>query len=488
MMTSTILLILLTVAAPPQAPECKEWHECQKLALEAAERQDYNAFHDLSWRALQTGPKNDPTLMTMLARAQSLSGRPHDALVMLQRLASMGVNTDAETNDDFRFVRALPAWADFEARLKGLPPPPKPAPAAPPGTTTPTTPTPATAKPADPPATAKRGRAAGKPSKEELAKPDAAKPEATKPETAKPEATKAEVPTTPEPSKAESTPAAETKPAAPRTGNLMFSAPGLTAVGFGYDAVSGRFIVGDRKDRRLLVVGERSGRLASLAGVDAGFDEVSAFEIDSVEGDLWVTSASSQSRTSTLHKLQLISGRVLTSIALPAGEGPSRFADVAVTPQNILVLDSEGRRVYRVAKKGRTLDLVARIAVPDSTSIAPGAEGIAYAAYDQGIIRLDTATRAMTVVEPAADVDLSGVRWIRWHRGSLVAIQGSPAGPFKLLRIRLDDAGRRARGMDVLDSNVTLAGPNSAAVTGNVVYYLAPATGDQVEVKKLTLK
>lgn len=496
MMTSTILLILLTVAAPPQAPDCKEWHECQKLALEAAERQDYNAFHDLSWRALQTGPKNDPALMTMLARAQSLSGRPHDALVMLQRLASMGVNTDAETSDDFRFVRALPAWAEFEAKLKGLPPPPKPAAAAPtaspttPAPTTPpsTTPTPAPAtKPADAPAAAKRGRATGKPSKEELAKAEAAKPEATKPETAKPDTTKADATTTPEPSKAEPAPA-ETKPPAPRNGNLMFSAPGLTAVGFGYDAVSGRFIVGDRKDRRLLVVGERSGRLASLAGVDAGFDEVSAFEIDSVEGDLWVTSASSQSRTSTLHKLQLISGRVLTSIALPAGEGPSRFADVAVTPQNILVLDSDGRRIYRVAKKGRTLDLVARIAVPDSTSIAPGTEGIAYAAYDQGILRLDTGTRAMTVVEPAADVDLSGVRWIRWHRGSLVAIQGSPAGPFRLLRIRLDDTGRRARSMDVLDANVTLAGPNSAALTGNVVYYLAPAAGDQVEVKKLTLK
>ena len=55
--------------------------------------------------------------MLMLARAQSLSGRPHDALVMLQRLAAMGVATDAATNDDFRFVRALPAWAEFEAKI-----------------------------------------------------------------------------------------------------------------------------------------------------------------------------------------------------------------------------------------------------------------------------------------------------------------------------------------------------------------------------------
>src|ERR1700752_2170912 len=99
-----LLLLLVSLAAPVQATDCKDWHECQKLALDAAARQDYNAFHDLAWRALQTGPKNDPTLMTMLARAQSLSGAPGHGLVMLQRLAAMGVVTDAATHDDFRFV------------------------------------------------------------------------------------------------------------------------------------------------------------------------------------------------------------------------------------------------------------------------------------------------------------------------------------------------------------------------------------------------
>jgi hypothetical protein len=501
-MTSTLLL-MLTLIAPVQAAECNDWRACQKLALEAAERQDYNAFHDLSWRALQKGPKNDPALMTMLARAQSLSGRPHDALVMLERLAAMGVRTDAETNDDFRFVRALPAWADFEAKLKGLPAPEKPAaaPAEPPAISAAAPPSPAKA---DSPAPT-RDKPGGKTAKGEKPKPETSKPETkpgpaktegAKPASSKPEPSRSEPASaalpTPEPPKADAPAATDAKPStnanASRPGTLIFSAPGLTAVGLGYDAVSGRFIVGDRKDRRLLVVGERSGRLASLAGVDAGFDEVSAFEIDTAEGDLWVTSASSGSRTSTLHKLQLISGRVLTSIAVPESDGPSRFTDVAVTPQSILVLDAEGRRVYRAAKKGRALDLVARIAVPDATSLAPATEGMAYAAFDRGIIRLDLTTRALTVVEPGTDIDLAGLRWLRWHRGSLVAIQGGASGPFRLVRIRLDDAGRRARAIDVLDPNVTLAGPTSAAVTGNVVYYLSPAADEQVEVRKLTLK
>ena len=57
--------------------------------------------------------------MYMLARAQSLSGRPHDALVMLLRLAERGIDTDAADNDDFASVRRLPQWPDLPARLRG---------------------------------------------------------------------------------------------------------------------------------------------------------------------------------------------------------------------------------------------------------------------------------------------------------------------------------------------------------------------------------
>ena len=127
--------------------------------------------------------------------------------------------------------------------------------------------------------------------------------------------------------------------------------------------------------------------------------------------------------------------------------------------------------------------------LPTARVIAPGQEGIAYAAYDRGIIRVDLATRALTVVEAAARRQILPVcggyvgtvdRSWRFRAGQ--------SGPFRLLRLRLDDAGRRVRAVDVLDGNVTLAGPTSAAVTGNAVYYLSPAADDQVEVKKLTLK
>jgi hypothetical protein len=112
--------LVVTCAATAQEPaaggECESWQRCRALALEAAERREYEVFHDLAWRAVQKGPKNDADLMTMLARAQSLSGRPHDALVMLHRLAAMGIATDAATSEDFRRVRSLAGW---EAQDRG---------------------------------------------------------------------------------------------------------------------------------------------------------------------------------------------------------------------------------------------------------------------------------------------------------------------------------------------------------------------------------
>src|SRR6266576_1593709 len=47
----------------PRDGGCTEWHDCRQLALAAADRGEYEIFHDLAWRTVQTGPPKDPALM-----------------------------------------------------------------------------------------------------------------------------------------------------------------------------------------------------------------------------------------------------------------------------------------------------------------------------------------------------------------------------------------------------------------------------------------
>ena len=80
-----IALIALSVAfhparvigpsAPPVvAQPCADAQTCRRLALEAAERKDFDAFHDLAWRALSAGPMTDPALMITTWSPVSMNG------------------------------------------------------------------------------------------------------------------------------------------------------------------------------------------------------------------------------------------------------------------------------------------------------------------------------------------------------------------------------------------------------------------------------
>src|SRR5438128_3822271 len=273
---------------------CNEWRDCRQLALAAADRGEYEAFHDLAWRAVQTGPPKNPELMYLLARAQALSGRAHDALVMLQRLAEMGVPSDAVTSDDFSRVRQLPGWPELAVRLERLnrtdSPGAVPAPAT---STSPSPPPPAPPPPPPPPPP---------------------------------------VPPTSVPVPAPPPPARSREATAPPVAEaLRFSTRAFALGGFAYDVVSGRFLFGDRLGRKLIVVGESSSQPVDLVRAEsAGFHEVAAIEIDEKRGDLWVASA--DAGAGTLHRLQLVSGRPLKAFPVPADREPVRLVDLAVTP------------------------------------------------------------------------------------------------------------------------------------------------------------
>jgi hypothetical protein len=428
-----IVIVALAVAflvangsAATEAPqiaarvECHEVQECRRLALEAKERGAYETFHDFAWRTIQTGRKNDPDLMYLLARAQSLSNRPTDALVTLRRLAEMGMVYDATTNEDLWAVRTLPGWPQVAALIdrvaaSDVPPPSPRAPAA-----TPPRPTALIVEPKI----------------QELAVVDA----------------------------------------------IRFSAPGYVPGGLAYDSVSRRFLVGDLSARKLLVVGEGSNHVEDMVRADsARFQDVTAIEIDRRRGDLWVVSTGPTDGTGALHKLQLISGRMLRVFEAANELQPVRFADVTVTPSGtVLVLDDVGRRVLGVRSKAKALAAMLSLEVEAPTSLAASGDGeVAYVAHRDGLVRLDLATRTASAIAGPDGVDLGHFERIRWHRNALVGAQVTPNGARRFVRLRLSQTGKRVTEATVIDASLPAgSGPTFATVTGDDLYYLVTRSAE----------
>ena len=421
-----VILSAFLLLNPQQPSACNDAASCRQAALDAAEAKDFEAFHDLAWRAAQKGRPNDPELMLLLARAQSLSGRPGDALVMLRRLAERGVAPDIAENEDFRRVRALAGWPELAAlieaaRSRGVSPPEtRPEPAAP----------------------ALPGKAA----------------------TRKPERVAAPPPA----------PRAAAEAAIVRGGEnaVSLTGAGTELVGLAYDSASRRFVVADRRSSKLIVADEVFKRVNDLIGAGAGgFGRLNAVEIDTRRGDLWVTSME-EGGAATVHKLQLVSGRLLFSVSVPDDLQPASLADIAVTDSGALtLLDSAGSRILTLGAGSRTLHPAIDLGVTSASSIASDGQRI-FVAHDDGISVADRKTGRVAAVRAAEGVSLKGVRRIRLYRESLIAIQDreEPAAA-RLVRIRLARSGTTASKVEVLDGEVPSA-PAAMTVAGNDVYYL----------------
>jgi hypothetical protein len=334
----TLVLLILLVAGQPA---CQDLSSCREQALAAREAGDFEAFHDLAWAAFNQGKKNDPELMLLVARAQSLSGRPGDALVMLQRIAALGGATDASTSDDFARVRALSRWPEVAAKFES-------APAS------------ASAK-----ASASALRAPADKTADKLPAKDPAPP-------VKEPAPPAKAPAAPakDPASASAKPTADKLPAKPpvppgeatrtsREAPLSFTTV-LTPAALAYDGVSRRYIIADRKARRVAIVDEHTGQVSTLVGAAGSLGDIGGMAIDPQKGDLWLVSTGDDDAPA-LHQVQLISGRVLSSVPLKQTQDPVALA--FVRGAGLVLADTSGT-IYRVDTNGASKKLGALEYVP----------------------------------------------------------------------------------------------------------------------------
>jgi hypothetical protein len=471
-----LLAILLSIGPLAQAPsaaqriECRNWRDCRQLALDALASGDYERFHDLAWKTVQTGPPRDPDLMFLLARAQSLSGRPHDALVMLGRLAEMGVAADVTASDEFQVVRTLPGWPAVEALI-------------------------AAAERHIPTDSLKASSAPSPPAGADLPAPPPGAPSASRAPVVAPR------PASPSASSASSASSVSSSSSLfTAVDAVRVPAAALSPTGLSYDRVSGRFVVADRHARKLVIIDERSRHVVDLVGAEsAGFHEITALEIDPRRGELWVVSAATPGTdsqpVSVLHKVQLVSGRPLAALPLPEAFGAARFDDVAVSEGGtVFVLDGLGGRIFRLGTDQHTFVVVAAaVGLGSPTSIAPSDDRTVYVAHADGIVRLDVATGAVTPLSGPRDVQLTGFERLRWDRDSLIGIQRLPDGTRRVVSIRLSRAGGRPVSMDVIAPDVSMPDPMAATLSEHVFYFVTDqpqgsGAGPEIIVRRAQLR
>ena len=374
--------------------------------------------------------------MYLLARAQSLSGRPGDALVMLRRLAQMGVATDAKTNDDFRRVRELPGWPELEA-FESL--------------------------------TSGGG--------------------SSKPLTASPSPTTA---TAPKPAAAAAkTAPIETRPPedAGEVGvgeeTMRLTSLALEPVGLAYDSASRRFVVGDRHDNKLIVADEVFNHVNDLIGATSGgFGRLSAVEIDTRRGDLWVTSSEANG-VASVHKLQLVSGRVLARLDMPDSLKPIAISDFAVLDSGgLLLLDSAGGRLVPVKSVAGPFERAIPLKVSGASSLAT-ADGRVYVAHERGLSVVEMPGGRVVEVAAPKGATLDGLRRIRWTRGTLLALQEN-GDSTRMVRIRLSRRGQAATAIEPLDRGAASAG-TALTISRDAAYYVA-ATKDGPAIRRVRLR
>lgn len=596
-MAAVLAAVFMISVAPPmaQAPAaCATWQACRDATEQALREARHEEAHDLAWRTVQRGPKDDAALLTLLARAQALSGRTDDALVMVRRLADRGVLVEARTDEAFARVRTRAAWADLEARLVALeqrlaeassaattpsttPSSPSPSP-APRATVSradaPARPPVARATPSSavPPETTARMRA-GEPVAEVAPRPPepgatsaapaaagagvaaaflaaggpaaTATPASDAPASRRAPATPAvgatvEAAASPMPPAASGAPATAAPPrasgvnrapaeaplgdnrresaaapararggpaasvaAGPSAGvaaparsasaaaaapmaaaeereavfeeRVRLSTPPFQLSAMVYDAVSARLLLGDRDGRKVRVLGDGFDAPVDLVRAEsAGFGVVMAVDIDRVRGDLWVASAQDAAGgAGGLHRMQLISGRPLQTLAPPAGQQPWHPVAVHVAPTGVITADDQGqlwmasagaaalRRVGRVPAQGP----LAMTAVPGRSDavLVASATQVWTVAFDTG--------RVLEVSSPVEGA-LVGIEQMAAWSDRVVVVQRRPDGTRHLAQWRLTDRGRQA---------TTVVRYQPALSAGDAVPGLA-VTGDEALV------
>ncbi len=262
--------------------------------------------------------------------------------------------------------------------------------------------------------------------------------------------------------------------------------------GIAYDPVSRTFLVGSVHRGKILRVDARGRARVFVAPGVPGFWAPLGMRVDSARRVLWVAATAlpqtvgydpADSGRSGLFRFDLRTGQLTGRYPIPPDGQPHALGDVLVARNgDAYATDSRAPAVYRVRADADSIEPFVR------SPLFLSAQGLAFDAgehtlyvadYSRGMLQIDLATRAVTLMDVADDVLALGVDGLYQVGGSLIGIQNGVA-PARVVRLRLEPGGDRIVGAEVLErARPDYAEPTLGVVVGRDLYYVAASQWDR---------
>ena len=262
---------------------------------------------------------------------------------------------------------------------------------------------------------------------------------------------------------------------------------GLLTEGVAYDPDSQTWFVSSVRHRKIVAIDAHGKQRDFVAEAAGGIGGVFGMSVDRTRRVLWATSArvpqmagyrAEDKDVSGVFKLDLATGKLLATYAVPPDGKPHVLGDVIVAPSgDAYATDSATPTLYRIPAAGRALEVVVAGGFQSlqGLALAPDQKRLYVADYARGLYAIDLASKAVSRIAAPPRFATTGIDGLYLHRGRLVATQNGTE-PRRVIELGLD-----ATGTSVVSQHVVLAGDprirdlSLGVVVGDALYLNAAA-------------
>jgi sugar lactone lactonase YvrE len=247
-----------------------------------------------------------------------------------------------------------------------------------------------------------------------------------------------------------------------------------------YDPGTRRFFVSSVRQSKIIAV-RNATQSRDFAKADW---PVMALRVDSQRHILWAATGwlphcencdKADEDKSALLAFDLNSGALLQRVESPV---KGLLGDMTIGPAGeIFVSEGTNGSVLRLrpgAKKLERIDAPGEFPSPQTPALSMDQKTLYVPDYVRGIAAIKLATGAVTWVQPASEIALSGIDGLYVYRNSFLAVQNGTT-PARIIRLSLD-----LRKQEVLEANTPELGePTHGTLVGDAFYFIANTGWDE---------